>query len=344
VVERAAPDSEASDSRAEPVESFLLRHIRENPGLGFGAIVQAAQAACNVSRATAALHLSRLVRFGDVSLLPDRIYLIAEPGAPAARAIMELRWSDATVIIHPDGSARHIIQQEFRVVSGQLDHIEFGHAKPLRQFIWWCTAASRASRVPATQAPSRLSTDYIEFAAPLIARKAAWHRFCVAEEMPPWYRMACPQRVASRHVAARDEPTHEAESIELPSQDRRFGRRLTSDARLRLQMVFPEGYPVGPARCRVRFLTEPGLIDSVEELRLASLGADQGHQDGLRRFGSTLTLSVPRPRLDREYEITWALPTLTQRDRWLAGERRRIGALIHRPVRRGTGSAESSRH
>jgi hypothetical protein len=321
VSERGGTASEVPDPRVGPVESFLIRHVRANPGVRFGAIVHAAQAAQHVPRRTAATHLARLVRFGELILLPDRTYVVGDPSAPAARAIVEIRWYSVMIVVSPDGTARLFQEREFRVVSGQLDHIEFSTPRPARHFIWWCTATGTSSRISALRSPSHMATDSFEFAPPLVARRAAWQRLCVSLDLPQWFRMAYTPSAAQRSRDARDDPTLVSESIEVPSQGARFGHQLAPDAQLRLQMVFPERYPIGPTRCRVRFQMEPGRIDSVEEQRLARLRVDESHQDGLRQFGSIFTLSVPQPLLDRSYELELGLPTVAQRTRWLATQR-----------------------
>jgi hypothetical protein len=319
----------ASPGLAE-IDSFLIQHIRDNPGTRFGAIVQAAQSSRRISRAAAAKHLSRLVRFGDVRLLPDHTYIIGESTASTSRATTEDRWLNQVVIIRPDGSARLVLEQEFRVVLGQLDHLEFVDPKAPRQFIWWCTAAGHLTKLAAMRAPTRLPTHNLGFTIPLTARNPAWQRVCQNLDLPHWYRMAYSPRPRSSTSRGRGEPEHESESITYLSQDRRLGHRLTSDAHLRLQVVLPEGYPVGPARFRVHFVTEPGVVDSAEEMRLAKLGDDESRQEGFRRAQGILTLSVPRPRLDRRYEIEWTLPTTTERSRWLTAESRRLSGLARR--------------
>jgi hypothetical protein len=313
-----------ADSRAEPVESFLLRYVRANPGLEFSAIIQATQASCHVSRATAARHLSRLVGLGGVKLRPDRTYVLGEPMSPAPRAVIEIRWSDEAVIVRPDGTARVFTQREFRVVSGRLEHLEFTLPKPARQFIWWCTSAGQLTEIPASRSRTRECTYHLEFTTPLTAQKPSWQWISVNADLPRWYRMAAGAPAKSRRVTAHNKFDTESESILVPSQNQRFRQRLTTDAHLRLQVMLPEGYPVGQARCRVRFLTEEDHVDSAEELRVAELGRNPSNQDGFRRFGNTFTLSVPRHMLDRRYEIEWGLPLPTLRNRWLNAQRQRV--------------------
>lgn len=323
MVERGVSNSGASSPLEGPVDSFLIRHIRTNPGLGFGAVIQATQLACRVSRAGAARHLSRLVSLGDVTLLPDHTYAATEPTALSGRAVTEIRWSDRVVLIHPDGSARILQQREFRVVSGQIDHFEVDHSRGGSQFIWWFTVAGHVSRVPSSHTPTRVSKHRFELATPLTARKSTWIRVCMSEELPKWYRMEATPNATARAPPVPSSQSCGSDSIGISSQAPRFGNRLTPDAYLRLEVVLPEGYPVKSARCRVHSRTEPDRFDSAEEVRLAKLGEAEWRLDGLQRFGSAFTLSVPQPVLDREYEIEWTLPTTDQRRRWLDAQPRR---------------------
>jgi hypothetical protein len=182
MTKRPPPDLDPHRPSHSALDAFLLDQIRQTPGVRFGAILRAAQAARGTPRATAARHLSRLVKWGDVTLLPNRTYLVGEPDAPGARAVLEVRWSNIAVIIRPDGGARIISEEELRVVAGRLDHLEFNHPKPPKQFLVWTTAGGRVSQVPAFDAPSRLAMHRIDLASPLTARNSTWHRVCVSVE------------------------------------------------------------------------------------------------------------------------------------------------------------------
>ncbi|MCI4324141.1 MAG: hypothetical protein L3K03_09075 [Thermoplasmata archaeon] len=318
MADKVPPRTGPARSREEDVGPFLLQYVQANPGLKFGVILRAAQAARNISRATAARHLSRLVRFGEIVLLPNHTYTVGGAPASTTRAMLETRWYDLTVVVQPSGSTQVLIQEEFRVSFGQLDHLDFGWAKPIRKFSWWCTTPGHVSQVPAKRAPSGIPTRRIEFSSPLTARKPEWQRYCLIAHLPDRHRMSYRPKTGARGVPMARERVWETESIDFSSQDRRFGQRLTPDAHLRLQVAFPEGYPIGPVRSHVRFQTEPDLVDAFEEFRLAALAKVEWHQDGLQTFGSRFILSVPRPLSDRHYEIEWAIPTAAQRDRWLA--------------------------
>ncbi|MCI4323373.1 MAG: hypothetical protein L3K03_05060 [Thermoplasmata archaeon] len=307
----------------DPLDSFLKAYVAANSGRRLGDIVQAGQREYRVSRRTIARRLSRLVRFGEVTILPNHTYAETEATASATRALVELRWFDAIFVIQPDGGARVFHHEEFRVVSGQLDHVEFNQPRRPQQFIWWFSSAGHASMIPAHRSLSNVMSHHVEFVTPLSARKPTWQRLSVNRSFSAGYRMAHTPRSGRRDPRGWDEAATESESLQVQSQGRRFGQRLTSDAHLRMQVVLPERYPIGPVRCRVRFVTEPGRVDSAEETRLSKLQSDDARQDGLRRFGSTLTLSVPHPLVDRHYQIEWTLPTVAQRNRWLAARRRR---------------------
>ena len=323
-MEASAPaDYQPSGREPSDLDSYLIERIRSEPGLRFGAIVLAAATERRVPRSTVARHLSRLLRFGDVALLPDRGYVIGESSSSSGRALLEVRWYDVAAFILPDGSTRMVSHEEWRVVSGQLAHIEFNHPVPPRQFLVWTTAPGRISRIPANRAPSRLSMDRIDFPSPLTARRSTWQRVCVNVEWPLWYRMSRPPAAPGSRTA-RGELLREFQSIQVTSQGLRFGRRLTSDAQLRLQVIFPAGYPLGPARSRVLFQTEPDSHDSAEERRIVGLTGDEVRREGLRRSGTTLTLSIPRPLVDRHYTIEWTLPTAAELKRWRAAYRKKV--------------------
>lgn len=324
-IDRIRTITKSSDSPPTGrIDAFLIQYIRDNPGLRFAAIVRATQGSCQVSRRTAAWHLSRLVTYGDLTLLPNRTYVAGDPAAPTARAIIEVRFIDGAVTIHPDGSSRVFLQSEFRVTSGRIDHLEFRWPKPSRRFVWWCTADSRWFRAPSAQVPDRVPTDYVRFATPLSSRDHAWQQYRLYADVPQRYSMARGAATVLRSKAVQSEVRCESEWLGLPNENLRYGHRLTSDAHFRLAVILPEGYPAGPIRCHVRLMPELDRVDSTEEIRVAALGDGEGRQEGLRRYGSMLILSVPRPRLDRRYEVEWALPSVAQRGRWLATFRKEI--------------------
>jgi hypothetical protein len=235
-----------------------------------------------------------------------------------ARTAVELRRQDVHIVVHADGSAWTLSRQEIRVVSGELDHLEYDSGKFMRQFTWWSTAPAQLVRVSGSLLPSREPEWHLRFAEPLRARDAAWHWLYAEGEWPKrYYRMTYdPPSGAGKRPDPKLE--REVESIVAVAQGVRFARRMSPDAHIRLQMVFPEGYPLGRVRLRVRVTPDRVRTDLDEERRIARLAHDAFHQDGLRRDRHAITLSVPHPLLDRDYAIEWGLPTNAQRDRWWA--------------------------
>jgi hypothetical protein len=321
------PEFDASDPDLGPIESFLTRHLRANPGLGFGAIVRAASSECGISRTTAARYLALLVRYGEVSLSPDRRYYAQGADVPMARPVVESRWYGETYTIFPDGSAIQVMEQEFRVTAGRIEHLELSYPRAPREFDWWSTLAAKASRVPASRDPNRLYTVRLDLAQPLGARDPQWHRLRASAELPHWCRTA-QGPLHSRGAFAKPEVvTNASAAVSTPSQSARFGERYTPDGRIRLEVNFPEGYPVGASRLHVRYELESQKIDPVEEKRLRALQEDPWRQEGFHRVGSKLILSVPSPILDRTYEIEWELPTVAAWNRWRESQGRRWKTL-----------------
>jgi hypothetical protein len=298
-----------SDSVVTSIDGVLLDFVRSNPGVGFGPIVEAVRGARKVSRATAARHLSRLVRFGDLTLREDRTYVVGEPHSASTRPVVELRWSEAAIIIRSDGSAQALRTQELRVVSGQLSQLEFNHPLPLRRFAWWISVPGRMVRIPAIRSHTVMSMHLFRPLRPLAARDSTWIRICRYEEWPKCFELYAGRRSKGRGGWNTAEPRVGNQSIEIPAQDRCFQQRLSADSALRLVLTLPAGYRARPSRCRVRYLLEPDRIDIVEQARITGLSREKSVQAGLRRAGNATTLTIPRPVLDRYYEIEWTLPT-----------------------------------
>lgn len=281
--------------------------------------MDAAHVAHRIPRRTAATHLARLVRFGEVVQLANHSYVVGSATSPLPRAILEYNWLDEVWIIRPDGAVERLFRAEFRVAWGRIEHFEIPTARPTRQFVWTSTVPSRVSKSPSSRTSARGSVQSVQFAKPLDARNTAWQRYFAYADLPRSYRMSHDPKERSGRQSPGGELASESEGITTESQNTRYGYRVTPNAHLRLQVVLPRNYPIGFARYRVRYLAEPAHVDVGEESRLSLLAKEEWGQDGFRRAGATLTLSVPRFQLDRRYEIEWGLPTPAQRDRWLGG-------------------------
>ncbi|MCI4320483.1 MAG: hypothetical protein L3K23_10225 [Thermoplasmata archaeon] len=316
--ESGTPGFRRAEHGPEAIQQFILQHLRANPGLEFGRLVGSAQNACRASRATVARHLAALVGQGEIVRREDRTYILGEPSTLRPRPVIQVRRYDVSSIIRPSGTARFLFHREFRITSGTLDHFEFFCPDPPGVFDWWCTASSRVSRAPRARPPGRQFTHRVDFDPPLRARKSNWHRWDLHVECPAWYRMVDAPVGPSGIGARSDERSLETESNKLESQRPECVQRFAPNAMLSLQVVFPTGYPVGATECRVRSLAQPDRIDAVEQLRMVRLGSEERGRHGLRRQGNTVTLSVPRPLLDRHYELRWVLPETDQWDRWIA--------------------------
>jgi hypothetical protein len=330
VSELRAPVVDSPDAHLGPVEWFLVQHLRAHPGLSFGAIIQAASSECGVSRTTAARYLSQLVRFGEVTLLPNRRYFVGGVDAPVARPTVETRWYEEVYTLFPDGSAEQYTNQEFRIVSGRIEHLEVNYSRPPEQFEWWTDLPAKASRIPSSREPNRMYSVRLDLAQTLSAREPHWHRLRTNARQARWCRMAQGTWTERGAFEMPKVVTHGTASVQTPSQSRRFSERYSSKGQMRLQVGFPEGYPFGPARVHVRFETESSRTDAAEEARLKSLSEDPMRQEGFRRTASGVSLSVPDPQLDRVYEVEWQLPTVVQLDRWLVAQGKRMSALARK--------------
>jgi hypothetical protein len=236
---------------------------------------------------------------------------------------LEFRSFYNAYILKPEGSARLLTMREIRVCSGQLESFEFSESNPRSQFVWWCSRPATMARVPAAQAPDRRPRHRLDFQEPVNSRDRAWLEIRTNVDVPRQYRMFRNPATRSRSAADRAHADSEFESIGLLSQGPRFARRFAPGAHLRLEIVLPDHFPMGSIRCRTQFQTRPSRVDVAEDLRLSQLGKAAQNQEGLRRFGTTFTLSVPNPQLDRHYGIEWRLPDVPEWRRWVARSRRR---------------------
>lgn len=309
-------ESDGTRNAARSIDDYLIAYVRSHPGRRFGDLVRAAQTDLRISRRTCAWHLARLVRFGDLEVGADHAYAIGNPSAPNSLPIVELRWYDQLHVIAPDGTTDYHVTREFRLLSGRMEHMEVYFDPPARLFSGWSSEPSQYRPVSADEASTGRPAYFIEFAHPLDSRDPRWHRVCftaeIAGEHPRFYDPAPSGR------GGRLAPTDPKDRawIQVPAQDVRFGRRLTSDSILRLQVALPPGYPVGRPRLRVRLLAQLDRFDAAEETRLARMTEGAWNHGGLRRLGSILTLVVPQPLLDRRYEIEWNLPSRSRYETW----------------------------
>jgi hypothetical protein len=293
------------ESELTSLDSFLVEHIRRNPGLRYGAICKVAQTAFGVSRATVTRHLSQLVRFGDLVVRPSHQYDAKDTTIERARPLLEVRWRDETTVIYPDGTARVSLDQEFRVVSGELRHFDFDLPRPYRNVVWWCTAPSVLRQVPSNAVQEPRGTHRTEFVPPVSSRDKTWHRITLAHESirRPYLRLP-PKTPVGGH-AAPIVTRRNSESTYVNAQRVNFAQRFALNAILRLQVVLPESLSIRSATFRVLPTSSTDQVDSAEQGRLLALGRILRGHSGFRKSNSTITLSVPDPKLNRIYEILW---------------------------------------
>jgi hypothetical protein len=324
VTEEARKAQEAGRRVAPSVDEFLLGHIRDSPGERFGPIVRSAVGTCHVSRATAAIRLARLVRLGEVVLLPNRTYMIPGVGVPVARPVVETRWFEESYRLGVDGSAELTLRQEFRVVSGRLEHVGLTFGTSPTRIDWWCSAGAKEV-APPPAGRSGASTRYrFDFDQPLTAGDPSWQRFEAAVVLPHTSRLWRSSPLTGANRAPTEDANWESLFMQTLSQSPRFEERFASGAWLRLQIRFPDGYPVEQSQFRVLYETETNWRDTPEEVRIAQLSTIPGSWGGFRQDGALLSLCLQDPELDRRYEIRWLLPSIEQGNRWLAAESRKL--------------------
>jgi hypothetical protein len=337
VAESQPVDPEDEYPRSKPVEAFIAEQVRSHPGSAFGALIHAIRAEFGVSRSTAARYLSDAVRYGEVARLPDQTYVASGLETYSTRPVVEVRRHHEIFLVEPKGSVTAFLEEEFRVVSGRLDHIEVRLPRAPRTPDWWLSWPSRASGVAPDNTPESVYTVRHDFFRPLTPRRTEWQQLYASFGAPHSYRMVRSARTQSSTSDPRRDPDYASESIEVRSELPRFRRRLAPDAHMRLQVILPEGYPHGAIRCRVFLQTESNRRDPVEEERIDRLSADPASRDGVRQAGSKLLLTVPRPKIERVYWLEWELPTHAQRNRWLEHQSARLQRMIE-PDRRGVRS------
>jgi hypothetical protein len=320
---RTGADEESGAHAPVPVTlsraaNFLLRYLDGNPGQRFGPLVRAIVARSGLSRATVAHHLAELVRLGDVARRADGTYVVARGGTPVGRPVLEVKWQERVYHLYPDGRAVEFLQQEFRVVWGRLEHLEFIFRTAPGSYVWWSSWRSRARSVAIAprDPPSGL---LFEFQEPLTPRDPSWQRFRLTLELPGFSQMS--QLGVNRPVSnsPKESPLRESVFTATPSSMLWMQQRFATPSHLHLEVHFPQRYPLPDTKPLVRYETELRHSDSEELDRLTRLSSDPAGQNGFRRAGSAVSLSVPSPVLDRRYEIQWTLPAASPSARWRNG-------------------------
>ncbi len=312
-------DEESKGSRKPELESYLLQRVQRYPGTRFTEIVTAARERYRVSRATVARHLSRLLKFGDIRMSPAGGYVMGNLSGPDVRPVVEIRRIEEIIFVRPDGSLRSLLHHEFRVVRGTLPYVETAFRRSPRQLNWWCSVGSALPPV-VVRKPESLYYQ-LRFEPALTAKTSVWQNTWMNLDMPRWYRMVRPAGSRAPGRAESTRSSTEMESIGTFGEGRNFASKPFSDAYLRLQVIFPDGYPAGASRSKVSVLSSP-QSDLAEEARLHDLERDARGVEGLRRWGSSFSMTVRDPVPDRFYEVWWDLPSPAQYRRWLAQCRR----------------------
>jgi hypothetical protein len=303
------------------IDSFLRELVGAAPGLRYSEIARTTCEALGVAEVTVFRHLTRLIRYGELVVSPRRTYSVPAKPVSTSRAAESTRWYGTTIVLDAEGNMHDFTEREFRVVAGQLDHLEFNFVEPPSQFNLWCSHPSRVVEVPGSKTPSHRTMYRLEFQPPLRARDPEWTRYAGQVSLPRWYRMSSDPSVPSPAEHAGRRGRWETCTIQVPRYLPRFERILPDNARLFLQVVLPWGYPIGPVVSQVRFLSDERRVDEIESRRLDSLKGEAAGAGGFHRSGNVLSLAVPKPLSDRVYEIAWQLPTVARRERWLASTR-----------------------
>jgi hypothetical protein len=327
-----ASASDASEAEKNPVDRSLSRYIRTNPGQRFRSIVRASEAECGVSRATVARHLAKLVRFGDVGILPNRTYFVTGQAKDVGRPTVEYGDFSSTILIRSDGSSYEEMRRKFRVVSGHLGHFELTNPVTPHYIEWFSSVPARS--VSSNNSPSSgfMSPFGLEFRKPITGRVADWQVLQCFGEIPRSYPMVESHGARQRPgVVVRTASA----GIYVPSEGPRLHSHLSKDAVAQLQVLFPPRYPIGRSRVRVQYLTERRMVDAAEEDRLKRLSSDPWQTAGFRKLETGLILTVPGPLRDRRYLIEWTLPTDQERNEWLRSESDRLRSMVRSPPESG---------
>jgi hypothetical protein len=316
--ENAAED--LPDPHPGRIDTYLRELIGTTPGIRYSELARVTCRALGVAEVTVFRHLTRLIRYGELVVSPRRTYSVPVKPVSTGRASESTRWYGTTIVIDPEGNMQDFTEREFCVVAGQLDHLEFNFVEPPSQFDLWCSRPSRVIEVPSSKTPSHRYMYRLEFQPPLRARDVEWTRYAGRVSLPRWFRMSSDAVPQGRSDPQGSAGRWESCTIQVPRYLPRFERVLPSNARLFLQVVFPWGYPIGPAVSQVRFLSDERRVDESETRRLDLLATESAAAGGFHRSGNVLTLAVPRPISDRIYEVKWKLPTSARRVQWLTAQ------------------------
>ncbi|MCI4322441.1 MAG: hypothetical protein L3K03_00205 [Thermoplasmata archaeon] len=301
------------------IESFLLDHLRDHPRLRYRELVRATVDARRGSERTAARALAGLVELGEVVQLADASYAMAGSSEAPFPVVLERQWLELWGSVQADGSYWSNLSSTSRVVQGRLEFAPIVVPGGALCHTWWSSHPHRIRQVSPDESDSGLPMEVMEYREPLTARNRDWVRHTFEIGFPPVLRMwdGAPGHEAdeTRGVDARYESARFLE----PSQPRPgVSYRFSPDAHFRMRLLFPPGYPFGEASLQVQVGGSGSRSDAAEVARIEALGRDPQSPEGLRRIGSTLSLSVPHPRLDRSYRVRWRLPSRAAYLRWLS--------------------------
>ncbi|MCI4322572.1 MAG: hypothetical protein L3K03_00870 [Thermoplasmata archaeon] len=332
-------DEESLDGSPRGIEAFLLQYVRAHPESRWQDIVSAACGGLRVSRSTVARQLKRLVQFGDLAVLPNGRYSPPEAREARSPILIETRLWEWTTVVHGDGSAWEHETREFRVLAGRVSRYRLNFNGPFQNLQWWFSSPTQLRWLPVGSQEPRLPVAEFTFDPALSARDARWERLSRGNDAIHRFRMY--QGAVTPFSTDRSSATspYEFESVGLEGLPIP-GRSGPPEATplLRVHLVLPQGYPFHGADFMVHAVGDVRRVDAEEQARIVHLEKNSGGQDGFLVHGSTFTLSIPAPKLDRQYVVRWGLPTRPQYERWL--DSLRLPALDPpRPSARGRSGA-----
>jgi hypothetical protein len=297
------------------VEATILDYIRAHPNCRFQNIVSAVRSAHGASRATVARHLSKLLRFGEVTDVRGS-YTCVDHSIQPIWTHAESRRTTYTVFIHADGSSWEEQVEEFRVRFGQVRSIHGMSDAPNAHLQLWASPPHRVSRITSSTPSRRLPEVFIDFDPPLTARDAQWETISLASDHRHRYRMYRTAPASTRAVPSAIPPGRELEDASLLAPAITHHAPHEAGASLLFRVVLPPAYPFRSPRFLVQLEESALEIDPTEQARIQRLSRERRGSYGFRLFGSTLSLIVPDPLFDRRYVISWGLPTHAEYTRW----------------------------